>query len=66
MSTDHANRLLVHAIDPDRLDLLRTTGTKIALISYATDEHPSVWREVGPVYIHGRTGAAVLPVRGRR
>lgn len=27
-------------------------GEHIALISYAPFEHPSVWREVGPVYIH--------------
>ena len=27
-------------------------GEQIALISYAPFEHPSVWREVGPVYIH--------------
>ena len=82
MSTHHANRLLVHAIDPARLNVVRTTGAdghgnrlrpfaatgqgeplrcclryaepgeRIALISYAPFEHPSVWREVGPVYIH--------------
>jgi hypothetical protein len=74
--------LLVHAIDPIRLDRVRTVGTDghgnqlrpfaasgegeplrcclryakpdepIALISYAPFERPSVWREVGPVYIH--------------
>ncbi|WP_375501404.1 DUF1203 domain-containing protein [uncultured Jatrophihabitans sp.] len=27
-------------------------GEQIALISYAPLDHPSVWREVGPVYIH--------------
>jgi hypothetical protein len=27
-------------------------GERIALISYAPFEHQSVWREVGPVYIH--------------
>jgi Protein of unknown function (DUF1203) len=27
-------------------------GEQITLISYAPFEHPSVWREVGPVYIH--------------
>ena len=27
-------------------------GEEITLISYAPFEHPSVWREVGPVYIH--------------
>jgi hypothetical protein len=82
MSTNQPKRLLVHAIDPTRLDAVRTTGVdghgnqlrpfaatgqgeplrcclryaqpgeQIALISYAPFEHPSVWREVGPVYIH--------------
>src|SRR5271167_1994545 len=27
-------------------------GEQIALISYAPFDHPSVWTEVGPVYIH--------------
>ena len=41
-------------------------GERIALISYAPFEHPSVWREVGPVYIHaasceGYTQTAELP-----
>jgi hypothetical protein len=27
-------------------------GERIALISYAPFEHASVWREVGPVYVH--------------
>ena len=27
-------------------------GEQIMLISYAPFEHPSVWREVGPVYVH--------------
>jgi hypothetical protein len=82
MSTNQTNRLLVQAIDPAHLDVVRTTGVdghgnqlrpfaatgqreplrcclryaepgeQIALISYAPFEHPSVWREVGPVYIH--------------
>jgi hypothetical protein len=82
MSTRHTNSLLVHAIDPARLDVIRTAGAdghgnqlrafaatgqgeplrcclryaepaeQITLISYAPFEHPSVWREVGPVYIH--------------
>jgi hypothetical protein len=82
MPTHHTNRLLVHAIDPAHLDVVRTTGAdghgnplrpfaatgqgeplrcclryaepgeQITLISYAPFEHPSVWREVGPVYIH--------------
>lgn len=29
-------------------------GEQIALISYALFEHPSVWTEVGPVYIHAQ------------
>lgn len=41
-------------------------GERIALISYAPFEHPSVWREVGPVYIHaarcaGYTSTGRLP-----
>ena len=82
MSTHQANRLLVHAIDPARLEVVRRTGAdghgnqvrpfaatgqgeplrcclryaepgeQITLISYAPFERPSVWREVGPVYIH--------------
>ncbi|MBV9004477.1 MAG: DUF1203 domain-containing protein [Solirubrobacterales bacterium] len=82
MSTHHMTRLLVHPIDPARLNLVRTTGAdghgnqlrpfaatgqgeplrcclryaepgeQITLISYAPFERPSVWREVGPVYIH--------------
>ena len=82
MSAHHKNSLLVHAIDPVRLDVVRTTGAdshgnqlrpfaatgqgeplrcclrfaepgeQITLISYAPFEQPSVWREVGPVYIH--------------
>jgi hypothetical protein len=27
-------------------------GEQITLISYAPFDHPSVWREVGPVYVH--------------
>jgi hypothetical protein len=27
-------------------------GEQIALISYAPFDHPSVWTEVGPVYVH--------------
>jgi hypothetical protein len=41
-------------------------GELITLISYAPFEHPSVWREVGPVYIHaercqGYHGTGELP-----
>jgi hypothetical protein len=91
-----ATHLLVQAIDPARLDAVRTTGTdghgnrlrpfvaagrgeplrcclryaepgeQITLISYAPFDHPSVWTEVGPVYIHaarcdGHTPAGRLP-----
>ncbi|HUA04144.1 MAG TPA: DUF1203 domain-containing protein [Solirubrobacteraceae bacterium] len=82
MSTNHANELLVQAIDPARLNAVRSAGEdghgnqlrpfaatgqgeplrcclryaeqgeQITLISYAPFEHPSVWREIGPVYIH--------------
>jgi hypothetical protein len=96
MSTHQMNSLLVHAIDPVRLDVVQTTGAdghgnrlrpfaatgegeplrcclryaeqgeRIALISYAPFEHPSVWREVGPVYVHaarceGHTPTGRLP-----
>jgi hypothetical protein len=41
-------------------------GEQITLISYAPFEHPSVWTEVGPVYIHaarceGYTATGRLP-----
>lgn len=82
MSTQRTRSLLVHAIDPARLDIIRMTGAdghgnqlepfaatgqreplrcclryaepgeQIALISYAPFDQPSVWREVGPVYVH--------------
>lgn len=82
MTTQQKNGLLVQAIDPARLDVVRRTGAdghgnelvpfaatgqgepvrcclryaepgeQITLISYAPFEQPSVWREVGPVYIH--------------
>jgi hypothetical protein len=91
MSTHHTNRLLVHAIDPIRLDAVRTTaadghgnqlrpfaasgqgeplrcclryaepGEQITLISYAPFEHPSVWREVGPVHIHAARREGYTP-----
>jgi hypothetical protein len=82
MLTHHTQRLLVQAIDPARLEAVRSTGAdghgnqlrpfaatgqgeplrcclryaepgeQITLISHAPFEHLSVWREVGPVYIH--------------
>jgi hypothetical protein len=96
MSTDRTHTLLVHAIDPARLEVIRAAGAdghgnvirpfaatgqgeplrcclryadhgeQIALISYAPFEDPSVWREVGPVYIHaspceGYTPSGRLP-----
>ena len=41
-------------------------GEQIALISFAPFDHPSVWTEVGPVYIHasrcaGYTDTGALP-----
>jgi hypothetical protein len=83
--------LLVQAIDPARLDVVRTTGTdghgnqfrpfaatgrgeplrcclryaepgeQITLISYAPFDHPSVWTEVGPVYIHAARCGGYAP-----
>ncbi|HET6868748.1 MAG TPA: DUF1203 domain-containing protein [Solirubrobacteraceae bacterium] len=96
MSTQQKNRLLVNAIEPARLDVVRAAGAdghgnqlvpfaatgqreplrcclryaepgeQIALISYAPFERPSVWREIGPVYIHagrceGYTPTGTLP-----
>jgi hypothetical protein len=96
MLTHHTPSLRVHAIDPARLDAIRSTGAdghgnqlrpfaatgdgeplrcclryaepgeQITLISYAPFERPSVWREVGPVYIHaarceGYTSVGRLP-----
>lgn len=89
--SDHPNGLLVHAVDPAHLDVIRTTGAdghgnqlrpfaatgqgeplrcclryadpgeQIALISYAPFEQPSVWREVGPVYIHAARCQGYIP-----
>jgi hypothetical protein len=91
MSARHTERLLVHAIDPARLEVIRTTGTdghgnrlrpfsaigqgeplrcclryaeageQITLASYAPFERPSVWREIGPVYIHAARCAGYRP-----
>lgn len=36
-------------------------GEQITLISYAPFDHPSVWTEVGPVYIHASTCRGYLP-----
>jgi len=36
-------------------------GEQITLISYAPLEYPSVWREVGPVYIHAAKCAGYTP-----
>jgi hypothetical protein len=98
MSAHHPTGLLVHAIAPAHLDLIRTTGAdghgnqlrpfaatgegeplrcclryaepgeQITLISYAPFEQASVWREVGPVYIHaercqGHTATGQLPAQ---
>jgi Protein of unknown function (DUF1203) len=96
MSTHLTHGLLVHAIDPTRLDGVRSTGAdghgnqlrpfaatgqgeplrcclryaqpgeQITLMSYAPFERASVWREIGPVYIHaarceGYTSTCRLP-----
>ncbi len=91
MSTHHPNGLIVHAIDPAHLEIIRTNGAdghgnqlrpfaatgqgeplrcclryaepgeQITLISYAPFEHPSVWREVGPVYIHAEPCPGYTP-----
>ena len=36
-------------------------GEQITLISYAPFDHPSVWREVGPVYIHAARCDGYVP-----
>jgi Protein of unknown function (DUF1203) len=36
-------------------------GEQITLISYAPFDHPSVWTEVGPVYIHAARCAGHVP-----
>jgi len=36
-------------------------GERITLISYAPFDHPSVWTEVGPVYIHAARCAGYPP-----
>lgn len=55
----HGNELCRFAADGDGEPLrccLRyaEAGEQIALISFAPFDHPSVWTEVGPVYIHAR------------
>jgi hypothetical protein len=69
----HGNRLSPFAAtgrgEPLRCCLrYADAGEQIALISYAPFEQPSVWREVGPVYIHaerceGYTRPGELPER---
>ncbi|MBO0841443.1 MAG: DUF1203 domain-containing protein [Sciscionella sp.] len=54
----HGNRLRPFAAtgqgEPLRCCLrYAESGEQITLISYAPFDHPSVWTEVGPVYIHG-------------
>lgn len=36
-------------------------GEQITLISYAPLGHPSVWREVGPVYVHAAPCEGYVP-----
>jgi hypothetical protein len=94
MPAHHTNSLLVRAIDPARLGVVRDTGAdghgnqlrpfdatgegeplrcclryaepgeRITLISYAPFEQPSVWREVGPVYIHAEPCEGYTPTGG--
>jgi len=56
----HGNRLQAFAAtgegEPLRCCLrYAEQGEPIMLISYAPFDHPSVWTEVGPVYIHAET-----------
>lgn len=37
---------------------------QITLISYAPLEHPSVWREIGPVFIHAEGCKGYTPTAG--
>jgi hypothetical protein len=70
-SDGHGNRLRPFAAtgqgEPLRCCLrYAEPGEQITLISYAPFDHPSVWTEVGPVYIHaarcdGYTPAGRLP-----
>ena len=39
-------------------------GEQITLISYAPFDHPSVWTEVGPVYIHAERCGGYQPTGG--
>lgn len=62
----HGNRLLRLAAtgegEPLRCCLrFAEPGEQIALISYAPFDHPSVWTEVGPVYIHAARCAGYTP-----
>jgi hypothetical protein len=67
----HGNKLQAFAAsgegEPLRCCLrYATRGEQIALISYAPFDHPSVWTEVGPVYVHalpcaGPAGTGELP-----
>jgi Protein of unknown function (DUF1203) len=60
-SDGHGNRLRPFAAtgegEPLRCCLrYASPGEDITLISYAPFDHPSVWTEVGPVYIHAARG----------
>lgn len=65
----HGNRLRPFAAtgrgEPLRC-CLRYAGQdeQITLISYAPLDHPSVWREVGPVYIHAARCDGYVPTGG--
>jgi hypothetical protein len=62
----HGNHLVLFAADGDGEPLrccLRyaESGEQIALISYAPFDHPSVWTEVGPVYVHAARCDGFVP-----
>jgi Protein of unknown function (DUF1203) len=62
----HGNRLRAFAAtgqgEPLRCCLrYAEPGEQITLISYAPFDQPSVWREVGPVYIHATRCGGYLP-----
>jgi hypothetical protein len=62
----HGNHLVSFSADGDGEPLrccLRyaESGEQIALISYAPFDHPSVWTEVGPVYVHAAQCDGFVP-----
>jgi hypothetical protein len=62
----HGNRLEPFAATGDGEPLrcclrFAEPGEQITLISFAPFDHPSVWTEVGPVFIHATTCAGFTP-----